>query len=267
MSYSLLWLPSVLKAAGLKVATVDGWESRGLGDAGRIMGVLCHYTVGAPVKNMPSLDTLKLGRPGLTGPLAHLGLGRDGTFYVIAAGKCHHAGKGQWNGVQTGNTNFIGIEAENTGRGEVPSQAQMEAYAHGTAAILMHEGLQAICCAGHKEYALPSGRKQDPDFDMNMFRVKVDEIMSGIAPPPSSMPSIERGNGNGGAPPRPSLMRGSAGDLVRLVQQKLGLTADGIFGALTEAAVRNFQRNTHVDPALVPDGRVGPNTWRALDAL
>jgi hypothetical protein len=261
MSYSLLWLPSVLKAAGLKVATVDGWESRGLGDAGRVMGVMCHYTVGAPTRNMPSLETLKTGRKGLAGPLAQLGLGRDGTFYVIAAGKCQHAGRGQWNGVQTGNTNFIGIEAENTGHGEVPSAAQMEAYVHGTAVILMHERLPAICCAGHKEYALPPGRKVDPDFDMNMFRMKVDAVISGIAPPPSAIPSIERDNGTGGAPPRPTLLRGASGPLVEIVQQRLGVTADGHFGPLTEAALRAFQR----EKGLVADGRVGPNTWRALD--
>ena len=64
---------------------------------------------------MPSLDTLIQGRSDLPGPLAQLGLGRDGTYYVIAAGKCNHAGAGSWKGVTSGNTDFIGIEAENTG--------------------------------------------------------------------------------------------------------------------------------------------------------
>src|SRR5580700_4344959 len=49
------------------------------------------------------------------GPLAQLGLGRDGTFYVVAAGRCNQAGQGSWQGVTTGNSSFIGIEAENTG--------------------------------------------------------------------------------------------------------------------------------------------------------
>lgn len=40
-------------------------------------------------------------------------------------------------------------------------------------------------------------------------------------------------------------------------------TADGIFGAFTERAVRDFQTNT----ALSPDGIAGPNTVRAIEAL
>ena len=87
----LTWLPDVLKAAGLKVATVPGWENRGR-DVGPIVGVLCHHTVGPKNGNMPSLNTLINGRPDLPGPLAQLGLGRDGTYFVIAAGRANHAG-------------------------------------------------------------------------------------------------------------------------------------------------------------------------------
>ena len=115
MPFSLTWLPDVLLGAGLKVAKVDGWEFRGIGDMGDVLGVICHHTAGPPQLNMPSLNTVIHGRPDLSGPLAQLGLGRDGTFYVIAAGKCNHAGPGTWNGVTAGNTHFIGIEAENTG--------------------------------------------------------------------------------------------------------------------------------------------------------
>ena len=51
-------------------------------------------------------------------------------------------------------------------------------------------------------------------------------------------------------------------ELVKVVQAKVGVSADGKFGPRTKAAVRTFQR----DHGLVPDGIVGPNTWRALDA-
>src|ERR671936_408890 len=78
MIFSLTWLPSVLKGAGLKIALVEGWESRGRGDVGPIAGVMCHHTVGPRVGNMPSLNTLINGRSDLPGPLAQLGLGRDG---------------------------------------------------------------------------------------------------------------------------------------------------------------------------------------------
>ena len=60
---------------------------------------------------------------------------------------------------------------------------------------------------------------------------------------------------------RPTLRRGAEGDLVREIQGRVGVNADGIFGARTEAAVRQFQR----DKGLVQDGIVGPRTWAALD--
>jgi peptidoglycan hydrolase-like protein with peptidoglycan-binding domain len=272
MNYSLTWLPGVLYNAGLKVAPVPGWESRGLGDAGTVRGVICHATIGARMGNMPSLRTLIDGRPGthdqagLSGPLSQLGLGRDGTYYIVAAGRCQHAGRGEWQGVQNGNTHFIGIEAENAGIDDPWPDIQMQAYRHGVAAILSHLGLSSLWVAGHKEYATPLGRKSDPDFDMHEFRVSVEKIMAGAAPPLPLIPAAETANGSS-TPPRPTLLRGATGDLVKFVQQKLDVPVDGGFGPHTEAAVRSFQRNANVLPKLVPDGRVGPNTWRALDAV
>src|ERR1700722_2989579 len=120
MPYSLTWLPDVLLKAGLKVAQGEGSEFRGLGDMGQILGVLCHHPAGGKTLNMPSLNTIIHGRPDLSGPLAQLGLGRDGTYYVIAAGRCNHAGAGLWKGVAAGNTHFLGVEAENTGLADDP---------------------------------------------------------------------------------------------------------------------------------------------------
>jgi peptidoglycan hydrolase-like protein with peptidoglycan-binding domain len=266
MSYSLTWLPSVLKAAGLKVALEPGWEDRGRGPAGRIHGVICHHTGVKAAGNMPTLRALVNGRkaePGLealNGPLAHLGLGRDGTYYIVAAGRCNHAGKGQWHGVTDGNSTFIGIEAENDGKGEPWLPVQMEAYWRGVAAILMHEGLDHTCCAGHKEY---KPTKSDPNFDMNAFRSHVAEIIAGTAPPPELTPIVEPPPHPGAPAGRPTLRRGASGDLVLRVQRLLAIEADGAYGRITEAAVREFQRQR----GLVPDGRVGPETWPVLDPI
>lgn len=41
----------------------------------------------------------------------------------------------------------------------------------------------------------------------------------------------------------PAIQRRSTGDIVRRVQQKLGLVADGVFGLQTEIAVRSWQRS------------------------
>lgn len=179
-----VWLADVLRAAGLKVIEEPGWKTRG-GDMGRIKGIICHHTAGGMSGNFPSLGVVKNGRPGLSGPLSQLGLGRDGTFYVIAAGRSNHAGRGAYKGIKTGNTNFIGIEAENTGyehgpRAEAWSKEEMDAYKTGVAAILLHLGLTADMCIGHKEWA-PT-RKTDPTFDMVVFRKDVEEIMKKINP-------------------------------------------------------------------------------------
>ena len=261
----LEWLPEVLEQAGLKVATVDGWKERDRpGPFGPVMGVICHHTAGPKSGNMPSLRTVTEGRSDLPGPLAQLCLGRDGTYYVVSAGRCNHAGTGEWQGLKSGNTNFIGIEAENAGTRDDPwPEVQMDAYRRGVAAILKRLGQEATMCAGHKEYALPRGRKPDPLFDMNEFRTAVTGFMQGTLPTPALIPSVESPDqSRPGAAPRPTLRRGSTGELVKQVQEKVGVSADGNFGPKTEAAVRGFQR-TH---AMVPDGIVGPKTWAALDA-
>ncbi len=254
MTFSLTWLADELLAAGLKVAEQPGWKTRGHGNVGTIKGVMCHHTAGPLRGNMPSLGVITNGRPGLDGPLAQLGLGRDGTYYVVAAGRAYHAGAGSWQGITTGNSSFIGVEAENTGLANDPwPSVQVDAYERGVAAILKKIGANALMCCGHKEYALPPGRKTDPSFDMRPFRREVAAIMSGTAPDPSIIPRRDPED-------RPTLRRGAKGSDVETIQKKLGIAVDGDFGGVTEAAVRQFQR----DHDLVPDGIVGPLTWAMI---
>lgn len=254
-----MWLPEALQGAGLKVSLVPGWETRGQDSLGRILGVICHYTATPDAtRNMPTLDLLIRGRTDLPGPLCQLGLGRDGTFYVVASGRANHAGRGEWNGITTGNTNLIGIEAENSGRANDPWPAvQLDAYHRGVAAILRQLGRSAASCCGHREYALPSGRKSDPNISMDQFRLRVATILSGVDPP-MLIPAVESGGRS-----RPTLRRGESGQFVTELQQRLGMP-DGpaVFGPKTEAAVRAFQRQH----GMVPDGIVGPKTWEAIDA-
>lgn len=61
-------------------------------------------------------------------------------------------------------------------------------------------------------------------------------------------------------PYRPNLIRGSRGDSVKFLQTRLGLKADGIFGADTEREVKAFQKQK----GLTVDGIVGPATWARL---
>ena len=263
MTFSLIWMPSVLLEAGLKVALTNGWEARGRAEMGVIRGILCHHTAGARQGNMPTLGLLINGRQDLPGPLAQLGLGRDGTFYVIAAGRANHAGAGSWRGIETGNASFIGIEAENTGvANDQPwPEAQMSAFRRGVAALLGHLGLPPEACAGHKEYALPRGRKIDPSFDMNGFRAGVAGILSGSIPTPPPIPAVEAPTP--GRPSRQTLRRGATGPLVSTLRRLLGVQGDGMFDGVLEASVRQFQRQHE----LLPDGIVGPLTWQKLDTL
>jgi nucleoid-associated protein YgaU len=64
----------------------------------------------------------------------------------------------------------------------------------------------------------------------------------------------------------PTLKKGSTGEAVKGLQNALNvrgghhLTVDGMFGDLTDHAVRQFQHGS----GLVTDGIVGPITWGAL---
>lgn len=71
-----------------------------------------------------------------------------------------------------------------------------------------------------------------------------------VVPASSSVPSTSL----------PTLRRGARGNDVVILQQSLGITADGNFGPNTEAAVRTFQSRHGLDA----DGVVGPRTWGAL---
>ena len=59
-----------------------------------------------------------------------------------------------------------------------------------------------------------------------------------------------------------TLKRGSRGEDVRVLQRALHLADDGIFGKVTEDAVKTFQR----EHGLTADGIVGAKTWAAINA-
>ncbi len=181
MTFALIWLPTVLRAAGLNVIEEAGWQGRGHGDMADVRGVLCHHTAGPLHGDTPSLPIVINGRPDLAGPLSQLFLARSGAWHVVAAGKAWHAGKGdvgtRWENFD-GNGHFVGVEAENTGLANDPwPGAQLESYAKGVAAVLKHVGASSAWAVGHKEYA-PS-RKSDPSFAMGNFRAMVESHLGG----------------------------------------------------------------------------------------
>ncbi len=173
-------LADILRGADLPVIEVDGWKTRGHGVMASVKGILIHHTAGPATGDFPSLKIVRDGRTDLAGPLSQLGLGRTGTWYVIAAGLSYHAGQTTDNSV-FGNANAIGIEAEATG---VPStntghaywpDVQYESYVRGVKALQAAYGVPTERVLGHKEAAIPAGRKPDPNFSMPEFRAALDK--------------------------------------------------------------------------------------------
>ena len=58
----------------------------------------------------------------------------------------------------------------------------------------------------------------------------------------------------------PMLRQGARGNITKLLQERLNISADGIFGAGTKSRVINYQKSK----GLTADGVVGKNTWRKL---
>lgn len=170
-------LATVLKAAGLPVVETPGWRGRGHGPMTSVEGVTCHHTAsGRGTGTTLGLSTVRDGRPGLEGPLAHLYLNRAGVFYVVAAGLCYHAGVSQHRDQE--NAHRIGIEALAAGDGwdQDWPPAQMRAYALGCRALADHYEFPVANVMGHKETCSPRGRKVDPTFDMAQFRRMVATV-------------------------------------------------------------------------------------------
>lgn len=236
-------LAQVLRDAGLRVIEQSNWKTRGHGPQSTVSSVVVHHTAGAATGENPSLRTVRDGRPGLGGPLAHILVGRSGTWYVVAAGKCWHAGatREPWQA----NEHSLGIEAEGTGRDTWPSM-QMDSIVKGTRALADHYRVPYAKVLGHKEVCRPAGRKIDPNFSMGEFRSRLVAVGAGL----------------------PVLRRGDSGPLVERLQRWLGVVRPGgpgygQFGPLTESKVRAYQEMR----GLVVDGVVGAAMYREMGWL
>ena len=165
----LLDLADACRKSGLKVVEAQGWRTRGHGSFASVNGIICHHTATAATApgDYPSMGIVRDGRSDLEGPLAQLGLGRDGTVYVIAAGVAWHAGATFFQ--RQDNWHAIGIEAEHPGVGPWTPE-QYAAYVRLVDALADHYEVPLSNVQGHKEVAKPLGRKVDPNFDMTAFR-------------------------------------------------------------------------------------------------
>jgi hypothetical protein len=197
-----------IRAKGVRVVEVAGWQTRGNSSGFQPRGALHHHTAGSSRGATPSLNTNIYGRPDVPGPLAQVLQSREPDLrdiaYVIAAGKCNHGGVGHWNNPATGeliNSNYEseGLEVEHTGSGPVPPERH-EISCRILAAMLEAPGSTRdwrMCCQ-HYEYADPDGRKVDFRELDPPFINRADGIRSRVAhwigrtdQPPKPEPELE----------------------------------------------------------------------------
>lgn len=156
-------LADVLRAAGLEVVELDGWQyrSRGSGgyDDGRPDHVMVHHTASPPSASGEN-DAWYCATGDEDAPLSNLCLDRDGVWWVLAGGATNTNGKGgPLNGVPADsmNTHAIGVEA-NGGYGHPWPAVQTSSYTRGVRALCDRYGCKYV--AGHAEWA--PDRKVDP---------------------------------------------------------------------------------------------------------
>lgn len=190
-----VWLEDVLRPAlGDRLKTLPGWESDGVGGTmGNIWGVIWHHTGNAAEKP----ESISVGRPDLSGPLAQIHIAPDGIVTIVAVGPCNHAGAGSWPGLPTDGANAytIGIECawprdtsltEATASREPWPDAQIISMRDVGAALTKHLGVPVSHNISHREWARfgPAGQRQfkwDPgNLDMDWFRGEIQKDIDGF---------------------------------------------------------------------------------------
>jgi peptidoglycan hydrolase-like protein with peptidoglycan-binding domain len=92
-----------------------------------------------------------------------------------------------------------------------------------------------------------------------LFAIAAAALLAMAATPVLADPGASA-SGGASASSEIVVKRGDRGSAVRSIQRQLGIAADGVFGPMTERAVKRFQSRHD----LVPDGIVGPLTRGAL---
>jgi hypothetical protein len=179
-----LELADRLRAMGVEVVEVDGWQTRG-SDSFDPRGAVWHHTAGPSSGSTPSLNVVINGRPDLAGPLCNVLQSREPSgrdkAYVVAAGRANHAGSGGWAGL-SGNGSVYGLEVEHTGTSPLPTARQD--VAHRIVAAMVDGRADAAHCCQHSEWA-PS-RKIDIATDTNpdAYRAAAAGYLGGTGTPP-----------------------------------------------------------------------------------
>jgi hypothetical protein len=159
-------MADVLRAAGLHVEEVDGWETRARSSGGYAEGrpwvVMWHHTAS---QASPDSDIAYIVGAD-TAPISNLYLDRTGCIHVIAAGATNTNGKGGPQSFTRGtvpldkmNEYAVSIEAANSGLGEPWPCEQIDAFFAASIALTNWLGLSPSDISSHAGWTT---RKIDP---------------------------------------------------------------------------------------------------------
>jgi N-acetyl-anhydromuramyl-L-alanine amidase AmpD len=125
---------------------------------------------------------------------AHYTVGKDGRIVnsVRDEDRAWHAGTSRYKGRDDVNDFSVGIEIVNKGDHVDPyPPEQMEAVAHLVAWLMTTLGISYERITGHRDVALPKGRKVDPsnNFDWQDLKARVQRHLSQAPVPPGEQPA------------------------------------------------------------------------------
>jgi len=149
----------------------------GLGYSPQLRGIMWHHDA-SPAG--PSPGALHWCMYSELAPCGAIWVDMKGKWWVYAAGRTNHAGVGASPLApnSTGNAVYLGIECDHTLNEPWPRE-QLDSIRRGTAVLMKHYKLDpAKALEFHKSYALPRGRKNDPDrLDLGKERRRVARLM------------------------------------------------------------------------------------------
>lgn len=238
-------------------------------------GIVVHHTASNKYANPDNVIAMCIrGVNKVPGPLYNYLIKGDGTIVKLTTSKikANHAGRGlqsvltriQKNlpvlgnaenlGRITANSRFIGVSIINDGLGEKVPETQMDALVDLCAFLCDgHKWNPGVSVIGHKEW---TARKVDPSFSMPELRGMISRRM--ITDIPTMV--LPKEPDDGLVPFPGTLRKGSRSAAVKFMQERIGASADGIFGRNTKARLVKWQRAN----GLVADGICGPQTWGRL---
>lgn len=163
----LIGMADVIRAAGLEVVEVDGWQQRARGSGGydgtAPWCVMWHHTAS---NTSPENDVGYICYGCPDAPVANLYLARDGVVWVCAAGATNTNGQGGPFMTSSGvvpvdrmNEYAVSIEAANDGLGELWPRVQIDAYFRLSLALTNWLGLPPDDVCTHAAWTT---RKIDP---------------------------------------------------------------------------------------------------------